>query len=453
MKYAVIYIAILLFSICACKKEGEDPGPSGPVTNQEINKWITDSMRTYYLWSSQVPLAPDLNKAPADFFASIKNPADLYSRLIDPNNPPKKTLFNRFGFDIAVISFTAGVNGVACVVKLVADPSPAFALGIKRGTFITKLDNTVISSSNAASLFTTLITRGNGSLTLAKLNTTSGAIEETGTVSISSAFISENPIYTSRVYTRNGVKAGYFFYNSFNEEFNNELLAVFQDFKAQQVTELILDMRYNEGGSVAAAGFLSSFIPAGITANSAFLKLTGNASLGMRNLSFSETAAQSTQGGSPGIATALASNLGLQRVFILTSQQTASAAEIVINCLKPYVRVIQIGETTFGKDKATVQTEDKRNPKRIGLLLNLVAYKLSNSSGEGDYTTGIPARHIVDEFSLLPLRSVGSNEDPLISKALSFVPDPASGKVSDGQTSGIHTRIYNPVMGSDIFLK
>jgi hypothetical protein len=128
-------------------------------------------------------------------------------------------------------------------------------------------------------------------------------------------------------------------------------------------------------------------------------------------------------------------NVNLPRIFVLSSGATASSAELIVNNLKPYVNVIQIGSKTFGKDEAFFQLVDKRSTKRIDEVIYPVVYKLFNSLGEGSYANGISPKYVFNEIDELPLTNFGTITDPLISNCLSRIVGilPASGGKNTNQ--------------------
>jgi hypothetical protein len=110
--------------------------------------------------------------------------------------------------------------------------------------------------------------------------------------------------------------------------------------------------------------------------------------------------------------------LNLNRVYVLSTKSTASAAELVINNLKPYLNVIQIGETSRGKDEASISISDKRKTKRIEYTLHPIVYKVFNATGEGNYPNGLIPKYTFIESEHLPLAEIGKADDPMIANCL-----------------------------------
>jgi C-terminal processing protease CtpA/Prc len=110
--------------------------------------------------------------------------------------------------------------------------------------------------------------------------------------------------------------------------------------------------------------------------------------------------------------------LPLQRVFILTTGATLSASELLVNNLKPFVEIVQIGETTAGKDEATLLLEDQRAPRKVEWKMQPVIYKLFNKNNQGGYDKGIVPQQTVSDMARIPLYPFGAVQDPLVNNAL-----------------------------------
>lgn len=113
-------------------------------------------------------------------------------------------------------------------------------------------------------------------------------------------------------------------------------------------------------------------------------------------------------------------SLDLPRLYVLTSGWTASASEFIINGLKPYMDVVLIGETTYGKNVGSISIYDENDSKnKWGMQPIIVRY--ANSLGQSDFTSGFLPNYEVDEFKDLYLVDFGNTNDPLLGKALSLI--------------------------------
>src|SRR5690606_13507862 len=144
----------------------------------------------------------------------------------------------------------------------------------------------------------------------------------------------------------NGKNIGYLVYNGFQSNYNDELNAAFGQMKADNVTDLILDLRYNGGGSVETATALGQMVTGQFT-GSPYVNLdfndkhnqydeTDNLSTTVNTYSYSSGGVQNT-GAMP------VNSLNLNRVYVLTSSGSASASELTIQGLKAYINVTTIG--------------------------------------------------------------------------------------------------------------
>jgi C-terminal processing protease CtpA/Prc len=425
MNRPVIFISALLLGFTACRKDDPvSPTPTGPVTQREINTWMLDSMRYFYLWNANLPSTADTSLSASDFFASLKNTGDRFSylyKLSDRSTYPKYMLY-QYGIIFSISTYLDVPTGV---IELVTPGSVADNSGLKRGAYFTAINGTTITATNGAALTTTMLAATSATLTTAN-----------GDVTLPAQNLPEDPIYKQSITTVNGKVTGYLFYNYFNDGFSNDLLQAFQSFKAAGVSELVLDLRYNPGGSVAAAAMLNAMIAPNITEETVFAKYTGNSRLGTRSISYKSALSVPETG--KAVAFASLPRLSLSRVFILSGNATASAAELTINSLKPYTQVIQIGETTYGKDKAAVIISDTRSPQRVPWTLMPITYNLLNANGTGGYTQGITPDYVIDELSE-PLTPLGDNTDPLIAKAFAII----SGNTRQPSTNAIVKPHYN----------
>lgn len=410
-----LQLLCLILLLSACRKQ-DAPAPAGPATQQEINNWILANMREYYLWNQSLPAAADGQQEPVTFFNSLKQPRDRFSVIYNESNFPKGML-RTFGIDYYIIPWVQAPGGAIGIVNFVIPGTAAALNGLKRGDYFTRISNTIITPANAQQLGKELLLKSKSNITTAKV-LDNGQVTEAQQVAIEGRLIVENPLYEKKTWQINGKKIAYLFLNNFDDYYNNDVLQAFRKFKEEGVSELIIDLRYNPGGSVTGAALLSALVAPGLDELKPFVQYAGNAKQQVKMRSFKDVLAVPSDGNKVIPFSALApGQLSLPRVFILGTAITASAAEVVINNLKPYTQVVLIGQTTFGKDVGAVSITNKRIP----WSLLPVTYKLSNARGAGGYENGITPQYVSDEKSILPLFPIADQQDPLIAQALSLI--------------------------------
>jgi len=186
------------------------------------------------------------------------------------------------------------------------------------------------------------------------------------------------------------VKTGHLVFDAFITPSYQELATAFDFFKAQNVKDLILDLRYNGGGDLNVAIELASYLAGTAKFSTPFIKSSYND----KNINGNTTY------GIPGNVTynfkSISSPLNLNRLVVITTRATASASEEVINGLKPHLPVTTIGDTTNGKPTGmnVWETTDKK------YIFAPVTFELVNSLGQGGYYAGFaPAKRVMDDIT------------------------------------------------------
>ncbi len=418
----IVYLSCITALLFACRKEDAPPAiPTGPVTQQETNNWILDSMRYYYLWNEGLPGHADSQLTAMNFFNSLRKTTDSFSQMIDANNVSgtiQKDLLHAYGFSYAVVSID-GISQPLGLIKFVIPGSDSNLDGLNRGDYFTRINGKLLTASNALQLENELMKATSGTITKAAVNGSS--VTELDEIPIRNKLVLENPLYVKKVWNVGNKKVGYIFYNYFEDYFDDDLVTAFTQFKNDQVTELIIDLRYNPGGSLTAAAVLSALSAPNITEKSIFIKYSGNNKMGNQSASFENLLSVPSSGKYVSFANLTPGRLSLKRVFVITTSLTTSSSEAVINNLKPYMQVVTIGERTYGKDKASVIITDMRTPQRISWMLYPITYLLSNAAGQGNYAKGIAPDYQVNELNSLPLEPLGDSTDPFIAKAIQLI--------------------------------
>jgi hypothetical protein len=430
-----LLIGLLFMGVMACNKTvttmPEITNTNAKIyTNTDINTWMHEEMSTYYLWPEKMPAITKTNIStnPMDYFYSILNNYPTTDRFSWIDSSSTNLINNNNGFKkILVISVNFFPDDTeannAMVIAYVLKGSPAEKSGLKRGDIILSVDEKAVTSSNYISLLQ------NQTLKLglgAYNNKVFSSIGKTVTVTKDSLQI--NPILQDTVINWAGKKVGYFAYSQFigyvkdpntgkEYNFDDSLRAVFGRFKQQGVNELVIDLRYNGGGYVSSSDLLTNLMVKDIASRV-------DKVMNKRQYNEAFTKEVIKQSGASALVTNFkmeSNNIGsLNRVFFLTSTGTASASELIINNLKPFMNVILIGEHTYGKNVGSFTITD--NTKRWNYGLQPITFKILNALDQSDYGSVngfLPDYTLIDDA--LPYKLLGDPDETYLNKALNII--------------------------------
>ena len=226
-----------------------------------------------------------------------------------------------------------------------------------------------------------------------------------------------NPIHISKTFDiQNGDQVGYLMYNQFVANKSANLNDVFAEFKNKNINNLIVDLRYNGGGSVKNCVELASMITgqfeSGVFAQEQWNnKLISYLEKRFGSESLINRFVDTLSNGSP------INSLKLDKVYVITSSESASASELLINGLSSYIEVIQIGEPTVGKNVGSItvydyiDNEKTKNPDHTYAMQPIVL-KMANSDGYADYTEGLQPDRLIEE-DITNLGVLGNIGEPL----------------------------------------
>ncbi|WP_458625919.1 S41 family peptidase [Winogradskyella sp. PC D3.3] len=407
----------------------------------DINDFVWKGMNVFYLYKSQTPdLADDRFStdvdytnylsdfsSPEDLFESLKyNPEtiDRFSRIYDnyfdlQNQLAGITLNN--GIEFNLYRVPGSETEVFGAITLVLNNSVADNLGLQRGQIFRGI-NGIPLNNNSIDDLNDPIYQNSFTLNFADYNTNGTPDTEDDTITLNGesadltkTVYSENPIHKSQVLNVNNVKIGYLMYNGFNQNFDSALNNAFGEFKAAGVSELVLDFRYNGGGSVQTAAYLGSMVT-GQFDGEIYSKLFYNDNLSSNNETYKFTNSIAGVGA--------INSLNLSKVYVLTTnKRTASASELVINSLKAYIEVIVIGENTVGKTQAsrTIYDSPDFTLENVSLSHNYAMQPLiANSTNVFDAL--VPSTGLVPDIEISEspstLGTLGDVNEPLLSAAI-----------------------------------
>ena len=394
-----------------------------PLTQRDM--WIDSLMREEYLWYKDIPSSENLNyfSEPATFLNSLLSSLDDgYSRIDSLYDVPE----TGYGFDYTLYSIADNDTAYNALVTYIIPGSPAEEAGLKRGEWIMMVDNEYITKKNE-----TILTEGTAKKLLVGTygETTDEEGETVGFVKAdretqlpATRDIQDKDIPVCQILEQNGKHIGYMLYNTFSPDNADEVKQYAQQFKDNNVSDVVLDLRYNAGGDMESVELMAAILaPANqIGYTLAQLKYSDKKSAKDRTLTLDESLLQGT------------ANLGLTRLYVLTSTTTAGASEMLINCLKPYMDVFIVGEKTKGQ---TVATEPFCSQKH-SYCLRPVVCEVFNAQGTADYASGFtPDEQAGSLSNLATVLPFGDPNETLLAKAIALI----NGETTSDE--GVQTRL------------
>ena len=437
MKFRSILLVLPILLLSSCFEDQDDNAAAA----SEINDFVWKGMNAVYLYKANIPnLADDRfssDEEYANYLNSFDTPEQLFESLIYMRQTVDKyswivddyiALEQQFsgvtknnGMDFGLRYIPGSSNNVFGYARLVLPNSDAEAKGLQRGDIFTHVDGVQLTDENFGSL---LFGSDSYTIDLADYDTNGtpqdndDTLTPNGTsVSLTKFEYTENPVFISETLNVDGEMIGYLMYNGFVSDFNNQLNNAFADFAANNVQHLVLDLRYNPGGSVNTASLLGSMITGQFTGQ-VFTKLNYNEDLQEFNTDFNFVNA--INGGTS------INSLGLDKVYIIATASSASASEMVINSLEPYIDVIHIGENTEGKSQASITIYDSpdlgrdgANPSHTYAMQPLVAISVNRDDGLVPSTGLVPDIALGEDVSNLGV--LGDESEPLLALAINEI--------------------------------
>ncbi len=441
-KSLIAGLLVLLFFIpLGCSDMDDNAVPS----SLQVKDFVWKGLNLYYLWQADVPNLADNRFANQselnEFLTTYSSPEDLFNALRVPNTIDKysvifndysvlegllsgNTLNNGMDFGLKHINTTTNVYGW---VRYIIPNSDAASKNINRGDIFYAINGIPLTDDN----YRTLLFSNDVTYTVNLANYSSDnsgfvTITPNGqSVSLTKTNLAENPILLSTVINQGTHNIGYLMYNGFYASYDNQLNTVFGSFQSQNVTDLVIDLRYNSGGSINTATKLASMITGQFTGQ-VFAKQQWNAKAQSYYLSNNPGSLENKFMGG-------LNSLQLNKVYILTSKSSASASELLINCLKPFINVVQIGDITTGKNVGSITLYDSPNFGKSNVnpshkyAMQPIVLKIVNKDNFGDYTTGISPTTLFQEDAG-SLGVLGNNDEPLLNIAINQIT--GSGKLS-----------------------
>ncbi|MET0242745.1 MAG: S41 family peptidase [Flavitalea sp.] len=378
LKHSLVAMALAgIVLTSSCKKNSSDDDNGGS-TEPTLADKIKDSTLAYsrdiYLWYDQIPSTFD-----------TKSYADPNELMVALRKYSKETGFtdpvDRWSFAIKQTEWDDISSGIAgdfglnvffrqegdLRVRFVEAASPAGRAGVRRGWRITKLNNnTNITTSNSNAIVSAVYESASTSFEFTKPD------GSTTTVTLNAGTYQENPVYLDSVYTVSGKKVGYLVFNSFlgdTSQIANDFARVFSRFSSENVTDVVIDLRYNGGGYVNLQEKLANYLVQSSKTGQVMMNEVYNNNYRQWN----ETINFRKLG-----------SLNVSKLYFIVSSNTASASELLINNMKPHAEVRVVGPSkSYGKPVGyfPIPVSD--------WYIFPVSSRTTNASGSGNYFGGI----------------------------------------------------------------
>jgi carboxyl-terminal processing protease len=458
-----IVSAVTLVSLAACGGGGGSAsggstggGTTGGGTTTagcslvERQNWAAGVLNEWYLFPETLPasLSPSGYSTVSDYIDALTATAraqhkDRYftylTSIADENAYYSSGSSAGFGFRVA----SDAASGTATITESF-ETAPAYAAGIDRGDRIDAIGTTTADLRTVSSI---IASEGTAGVTNAFGPTTAGVTRVlrvigpsgTRTLTVTKADYNLEPLssrYGVKVIDDGGHKVGYINLRTFITTADNGLRNAFASFKAQGVTEVVIDMRYNGGGLIATAELIGDLLGRNRFTTDIFDKQTFRSSKSSQNVThFFQPSTNS---------------IGPTRVAFIGTGATASASELVINGMIPYLgtNMALVGSNTYGKPVGQIAIDKSACDDR----LRVIAFALQNGAGNANYFDGLAATvPVTCKAGDDPAEQLGDPTEPSLRAALDFVEGKpcAGGAIASGeqtaQALGSHRELLTPL--------
>lgn len=424
VNYIVLILTLFVGIFIGCDEEpippvnNEEPKPQeAPELTQSINSFIEFSMNDVYLWSNELPdIDIRYEFDSKQYFDKLLYQEDRWSFITEDMEEYENSwqgIEKSYGWSLTFGRFS-NTNNIFALVEYVYPDTPASEAGIKRGDIIVEIYDRDITDGNYRDLLNT----ENIKITTGILG--SDGISLGSSVSLTARDLNLDPILITEIIEHEGHKIGYIFYAQFIDNYLESIDNAVQHLMDNNVTDVVVDLRYNPGGyGFVAQHFCSAVGPMDAVENEDVLITKKMNNYWTEYFLENEPAYLQTN-----FSKEVPVKMGLDKIHVLTGSGTASASEFFIVGLDPYMDVIKVGESTYGKYTGswTIQPEDVfRNSSDYQEFekwgIQPIVLRYANSLGVTDFKEGIlPDIEVYDElFEAVPL---GQKEEPLLKAAI-----------------------------------
>ena len=426
----------------ACKKT-EQPAPPDPTPTATTEDLLKDSVYLYtkevYLWTEVIPSYESFNPRKysngADNLETAQKvmngikalePKDRFSMVLskEASDGLQTGEDKDFGFFIKAASLDRDntMDSVYWFVNYVYDQSSAGQGGVQRGWYINKINGTTMKYDNPSVTIlnnTFFGTATSASFEFVKPDGT------TATLNLSKTSFTANSVLYKDVISTAGKKVGYLVFNQFfGAPSRTELTNAFSYFQSQGVNEMVVDLRYNPGGSVETQDMLANILAPSSADGKTMYQYIFNSTLQNNQHELIRKKLGYGNMFAPGpntIQFAKSGTINLPRIFFIVSGNSASASELLINNLKPYMDVKLIGDDTYGKPVGFFPIPV------YNVDIYPISFKTVNSAGSADYYNGFAPDYAAPNGVN---RNWGDVNEPGLAAALRYISTGSFGRYS-----------------------
>lgn len=399
--YTAIFTASFIFSSC---EKDLDEAPQDP---NLVKNAIFETMQEWYYWNDQLPTVINIDSYGSNeelLYNLMYLQYDRWSYLTT-----KEEFENAFTGQNAGHGFGFGLNADnELFISFVYEDSPAGQDGWQRGWQIMEINGKPISAYETDGGYNFDLGQNTSGIS----NSFTFKLPDGSTTTRTSikGNYQANSVLHKEIIEQGDKKIGYWVYNSFKATANIsptksiEVEETLKYFEEASINELIIDLRYNGGGSVdVAEQIMNALVPAAADGK---LMYTNAFNPDKENLNDFYNFERSN-------------NLTLDKLVVITSRGSASSSELLINCLKPYMEVTLVGEQTYGKPVGSFPLStfnsvlDQNNVELVP-----ITFAIANAAGKAEYYDGFPADILASDD---PSINWGNLEDERLSAAISYI--------------------------------
>ena len=393
-RYLLFLVLLPVLFLSSCKKEEEEPFV--PPTDDEVARnELYNVMNAYYLWYKLMPKVDKTTyPGPRELLAAMRyKELDRWSFVQDYDDYLKQSqaIFVGHGIRIGL-----DINNKTRIAQIY-NSSPMYALGVRRGWIIKKLNDTELAPifiAGDGDAYYNLIGPSTAGITNKFLFQTPEGKDSTITTT-KAQFTVNLVIHYDTLHLKTGI-TGHLVYEQFEQPSNAELETAFSFFKANNINNIIVDLRYNGGGDITVLQNLAAYIGGSSKFGKPFITFTHNDQQTSRNKTYNF-----------GTVT---SPVSIGKMIVITTRSTASASEQLINGLKPFIEIKTVGDTTNGKPVGMYAFQYLKK-----YIFWPISFEILNTAGVGDFYDGfIPEKYVPDDIT----RDWGDRNEACLKEAI-----------------------------------